>query len=112
MCNRIVHLLNSRNQKCGIDLLKKNFPDRQWCLFALMELDPDGDLFKPNFNPTMDRAAHDVVIEPMTGLLEGMRSMYLGGVKRKGKHGSTNLILNEQQILEVKLAKRQARIDA
>ena len=29
MCNRIVHLLNARNQKCGIDLLKKNFPDRQ-----------------------------------------------------------------------------------
>ena len=41
-----------------------------------------------------------------------MRSMNLGCVKRKGKHGSTNLILNEQQILEVKLAKRQARIDA
>jgi restriction endonuclease Mrr len=60
----------------------------------------------------MARAAHDVVIEPMTGLLEGMRSMNLGGVKRKGKHGSTNLNLNEQQILEVKLAKRQARIDA
>jgi len=36
------------------------------------------------------------VIEPMIGLLEGMRSMNLGGAKRKGKHGSTNLILNEQ----------------
>ena len=112
MCNRIVHLHNAKNQKCGIDLLKKNFPDRQWCLFALMELDPDGDLFKPNFNPKMARAAQDVLIEPITSLLEGMRSINLGGVKRKGKHGSTNLILNEQQILLVKLAKLQARIDA
>ena len=41
-------------------------------------------------------AARDVVIEPMAGLLEGMRSMKIGGVKRKGKHGSANLILNEQ----------------
>ena len=35
-----------------------------------------------------------------------------GGAKRKSKHGQTNLILNEQQILEVKIAKRQARIDS
>jgi hypothetical protein len=41
-------------------------------------------------------SAYDVVIEPMTGLLDGMRSMNLGSVKRKGKHGSANLILNEQ----------------
>ena len=95
MCNRIVHLLNARNQKCGIDLLKKNFPDRQWCLYTLMELDADGDLFKPSFKPKLVRAAQDVVIEPMSGLLEGMRSMNLGGAKPKGKHGSTNLILNE-----------------
>ncbi len=41
-------------------------------------------------------AAYDVVIEPMVRLLEGMRSMNIGGVKRKGKHGSASLILNEQ----------------
>ena len=35
-----------------------------------------------------------------------------GGAKRKGKHGSQSLILTEQQILEVKIAKRQARIDS
>ena len=97
MCTRIVHLVTARDQKCGIDLLKKNFPDRQWCLFALMELEPESDIFKPSYNPKMARAAaHDVVIEPMAGLLEGMRSMKIGGVKRKGKHGSANLILNEQ----------------
>ena len=97
MCTRIVHLVTARDQKCGIDLLKKNFPDRQWCLFALMELEPESDIFKPSYNPKMARAAaHDVVIEPMAGLLEGMRSMKIGGVKRKDKHGSANLILNEQ----------------
>ena len=62
MCERIVSLLNTRNQSCGIDLQQRNFPDRQWCLFALMELDPDGDLFKPNFNPKLARTAQDVVI--------------------------------------------------
>ncbi len=45
MCTRIVHLVTARDQKCGIDLLKKNFPDRQWCLFALMELEPESDFF-------------------------------------------------------------------
>ena len=39
--------------------------------------------------------AHDVVIEPMVGILEGMRSILIGGARRKGKHGSANLILNE-----------------
>ena len=83
LCTRIVHLVTARDQKCGIDLLKKNFPDRQWCLFALMELEPESDIFKPSYNPKMARAAaHDVVIEPMAGLLEGMRSMKIGGVKR------------------------------
>ncbi len=35
-----------------------------------------------------------------------------GGAKRKGKQGSSNLILNDEQILEVKIGKRQARIDS
>ena len=34
------------------------------------------------------------------------------GARRKGKQGSTNLILNDEQILEVKIGKRQARIDS
>ena len=61
----------------------------------------------------MTRApSHDVVIKPMVDLLEGMRSMKIGGARLKGKNGSAKLILNEQQILEIKLAKRQARIEA
>ena len=35
-----------------------------------------------------------------------------GGTKRKGKHGCTSLILTEQQILEVKIAKPQAHIES
>ena len=79
----------------------------------MIELKPNSDIFKASYNPNSARAAHDVEIEPIAKLLEGIRNMQIsGGAKRKGKHGQTNLILNEQQILEVKIAKRQARIDS
>ena len=61
--NRIIHLVTARDQKCGIDLLKKNFPDRQWYLFALMELEPESDIFKPLYNPKMVRATAGVIIK-------------------------------------------------
>ena len=78
-----------------------------------MELEPNSNIFKASYNPKPARAAHDVEIEPIAGFLEGIRNMQIsGGAKRKSKHGQTNLILNEQQILEVKIAKRQARIDS
>jgi hypothetical protein len=97
MCERIVSLLNTRNQSCGIDLQKRNFPDRQWCLYAMMELEPSSEIFKASYNPKAARAANDVEIESLAGLMEGIRNMQTsGGAKRKGKHGSTNLILNEQ----------------
>jgi hypothetical protein len=113
MCERIVHLLSTRNLSCGIDLQKRNFPDRQWCLYAMMELDPNSDIFKASCNPKPARTAHNVEIEPIAGLLEGIRNMQISnGAKRKGKQGSTNLILNDEQILEVKIGKRQARIDS
>ena len=54
-----------------------------------------------------------MLIQPIAGLLEGIRNRQISnGAKRKGKQGSTNLILNEAQIFEVKIAKRQARIDS
>ena len=113
MCERIVHLLSTRNLSCGIDLQKRNFPDRQWCLYAMMELDPNSDIFKASYNPKPARTAHNVEIEPIAGLLEGIRNMQISnGARRKGKQGSTNLILNDEQILEVKIGKRQARIDS
>ena len=48
MCTRIVHLVTARDQKCGIDLLKKNFLDRQWYLFALMEFEPERKSSNPH----------------------------------------------------------------
>ena len=68
MCERIVSLLNTRNQSCGIDLQKRNFPDRQWCIYAMMELEPSSEIFKASYNPKAARAAHDVEIEPLAGL--------------------------------------------
>ena len=113
MCERIVHLLSTRNLSFGIDLQKRNFPDRQWCLYAMMELDPNSEIFKASYNPKPARTAHNVEIEPIAGLLEGIRNMQISnGARLKGKQGSTNLILNDEQILEVKIGKRQARIDS
>ena len=52
-----------------------------------------------------------MLIEPIAGLMDGLQNLHLSGRKRP-KHGCTNLILNEAQILEVKIAKRQARLDS
>ena len=50
MCERIVSLLNTRNQSCGIDLQKCNFPDRQWCFYVMMELESSSVIFKTSYN--------------------------------------------------------------
>ena len=60
MCERIVNLLSTRNHTYGIDLQKRNFPDRQWCLYAMMELEPSSEIFKASYNPKAARAAHEL----------------------------------------------------
>ena len=54
-------------------LQKRIFPDRQWCLYAMMELEPSSEIFKASYNPKAARVAHDVEIEPLAGLMEGIR---------------------------------------
>ena len=45
----------------------------------MMELEPNSDIFKASYNPKPARAAHDVEIEPIAGLLEGIRNMQISG---------------------------------
>ena len=77
----------------------------------MMQLEPTSEIFSKGYNPRPTRAHNDVLIEPIAGLMDGLQNLHLSGRKRP-KHGCTNLILNEAQILEVKIAKRQARLDS
>ena len=76
-----------------------------------MQLEPTSEIFSKGYNPRPARAHNDVLIEPIAGLMDGLQNLHLSGRKRP-KHGCTNLIFNEAQILEVKITKRQARLDS
>ena len=52
---------------------KRNFPTVQWALLAIMELDPNHQIFARDYlPPKISKNAKDVEIRPLDGLMNGL----------------------------------------
>ena len=47
----ILHLCDQKGLNCGISMEKRNFPTVSWALLAIMELDPNHEIFNRDYVP-------------------------------------------------------------
>jgi hypothetical protein len=111
LVEKLLVLAARSNLDTGIIMQKRNFPNVEWALIAIATLNPNEDIFARDYVPPAINKKGPLVGEvviPDDPMFEGMESIFAG--RKRGKKGMTSALLSRDEMLQMKIAAKQQRI--
>ena len=95
LVNKLLQLASRHNLNTGINVNKKNWPDRDWTLLAIATINPLDEIFSRDYVPPalpLNNVVADLLV-PHNQMLQGMEHVFVG--KKRDRKGIPTTLLTK-----------------